>query len=212
MRHEKKYKSENLHPGVVSQIIRNHPAGFRKVFPDRQINNVYFDTPNYMAYQENVDGVSDRRKFRVRWYGEDVRDVRNPQLEIKIKSNQLGRKETYPVDAFTLDDFEKVKRAVSAYSQLRLQFIPTLINSYHRAYYGTSDGKFRITVDWGLRYFSLLRARRFTNYAITDEGTVVELKYDEAMDEQSDWVRQYIPFRLTKSSKYVRGMNLTSVF
>lgn len=212
MRHEKKYKSENLHPEIVRQVIRNHPASFRKIFPDRQINNVYFDTPNYMAYTENVDGVSERRKFRVRWYGDDVRIIRDPKLEIKIKSNQLGRKETFAVGDFTLDDFKQLNQEVSNHSQLRLQFIPTLINSYRRSYFGTSNGKFRITVDWDLRYFSLIRANRFTSYAIKEEATVLELKYDQAWDEKADPIMQYIPFRQTKSSKYVSGLNLTSVF
>ncbi len=211
-RHEKKYKSEQLHPEVVKQVIRNHPASFRKIFPDRQINNVYFDTPNYMAYTENVDGISERRKFRVRWYGDDVSIISKPNLEIKIKSNMLGCKETYPIkSSFDLEDFRALKKEVSAYSQLKLDLVPTLINSYQRSYYGTSDGNFRITVDSGLRYFSLLRAIRFTKYAIEDEATVVELKYEAALDDKADPIMQYLPFRQTKSSKYVSGMNLTSL-
>ena len=163
-----------------------------------------------MAYTENVDGVSERRKFRVRWYGEQVKEIHSPKLEIKIKSNQLGRKESFPVDEFSLDDFKKVSAQVSSYSQLKLNFLPTLVNSYRRSYYGTTDGRFRITIDWDLRYFSLLRSTRFTRYAIWDDATVLELKYEESLDEAADPILQFIPFRQTKSSKYVTGMNLTA--
>ena len=41
MRYERKYKIENLSLSLVEQSIRLHPAGFRKIFPDRQVNNIF---------------------------------------------------------------------------------------------------------------------------------------------------------------------------
>ena len=210
MRYERKYKVESFHPEVVRQIVRSHPASFRKIFPDRQINNIYFDTANLVAYNENVDGVAERRKFRVRWYGEDIFKIENPKVEIKIKSNLLGTKETYPAIDFKLTDLKTLTRSLTAHSKLKLAFMPTLINSYQRSYYGTSNGDFRITIDSNLRYFSLLTAQHFTRYNILDEATVLELKYEEDKELVADPVLQNIPFRFTKSSKYVTGMNITS--
>ena len=45
---------------------------------------------------------------------------------------------------------------------------------------------------------------------IQDQGLVIELKYEEQFDNQTDRITQYFPFRLTKSSKYVTGVDLTS--
>ncbi len=210
MRYERKYRIESLSPEVARQVVQNHPASFRKIYPDRQINNVYFDTANLVAFNENVDGLAERRKFRVRWYGQDIFNIQKPQLEIKIKSNLLGRKETHQAIDFGLNDLNALTKSISNYSQRRLSFIPTLINSYQRSYYGTMNGNYRITIDRKLQYFSLLGGQKFTRYNIFDDAIVLELKYEEDIDAEADGILQYIPFRYSKSSKYVTGMSLTN--
>ena len=54
MRYERKYKIENLSLPLVEQSVRLHPASFKKIFPDRQINNIYFDTADFRTYKDNV--------------------------------------------------------------------------------------------------------------------------------------------------------------
>ncbi len=208
MRFERKFRVAAIHPRVVEQVVRNHPAGFRTIYPDRQINNVYFDTFTMAAFRENVDGVADRRKFRVRWYGDEVRDIRDPRLEVKIKANLLGRKETHPVDAFSLDDLNGITQVVSGYTRSKNILQPTLLNAYRRSYLGTSCGKFRLTIDWQLRYFPLLLTKHFSQFQHRDEAVVVELKYDEEWDDQAvSRILPYIPFRYSRSSKYVTGLS-----
>lgn len=209
MRYERKYKIEDLSLSLTQQAIRSHPASFRKIFPDRQINNIYFDTPHMATYHENVKGIAQRKKFRVRWYGSE-REITNPVLETKIKDNQLGYKESSPIDLFTWQDLRSLSTQVNAMSKTSALLQATLANAYWRSYYGSPDGRYRITIDWQLRYFSLLGSRRFTRFNIADEGVVVELKYDETEEAGVDRIRQFLPFRQTKSSKYVTGMNLSS--
>jgi len=71
LRYERKYKLDLATPAFVKQVIKMHPASFRKIHPDRQVNNIYFDTIDLTTYKDNVIGIADRKKFRVRWYGED---------------------------------------------------------------------------------------------------------------------------------------------
>ncbi len=208
MRYERKYKIESINAEVVRQIVTNHPASFRKIFPDRKVNNIYFDNSALSAYFDNVEGVADRRKLRVRWYGKDIFKIDKPKLEIKIKSNQLGYKLSYPVENFKLNDLRKLTKEISNKSNSFHIYQPTLVNSYLRSYYGTTDGKYRITIDRDLQYFSLLNARKFTRFQIEDQAVVLELKYDETLDEAAGFILQYIPFRYSKSSKYVTGLNL----
>lgn len=210
MRYERKYRLEGVHPEVVRQVLRNHPASFRKTYPDRQINNIYFDTASLIAYQENVDGVPQRRKFRVRWYASQIEEIKNPTLEIKIKDNLLGTKKSYAVDDFSLDDLQALSKTVSNHSELNLTLLPTLINSYQRSYYESFSGKFRMTIDWNLSYFSLLSARRFTRYNLSDSASILEIKYEQKYDDIADDIFRFIPFRYSKSSKYVTGMQLAN--
>lgn len=208
MRYERKYKIESISADVVRQVVINHPASFRKTYPDRKVNNIYFDNTVLSAYFDNVEGVPDRRKYRVRWYGDDIFKIEEPRLEIKIKSNQLGYKESYRISEFQLNDLANLAREINKKTSSFNIFQPTLINSYLRSYYGTTNGKYRITIDRDLQYFSLLNARIFTRYQIEDQAVVMELKYDESLDEDVSFIQQYIPFRYSKSSKYVTGLNL----
>lgn len=217
MRYERKYKAPHLNFALVQQMVRLHPVGFRKIFPDRQVNNIYFDTPDMTTYKENVMGIAERKKFRIRWYGETVQEIQNPTFEIKIKNNLLGSKLSKPFPIFDLSEFyflnykkNKQIAQVQSFAETDQTLQPILLNSYWRSYYGSPNGKFRITIDQQLRYFPLLHSFSFEKYHIQDEGLVIELKYDEALDLQTDRITQHFPFRLTKSSKYVTGVDLTT--
>ncbi|MEM9916530.1 MAG: polyphosphate polymerase domain-containing protein [Bacteroidota bacterium] len=210
MRYERKYKVDDMSLAVAKQILKWHPASFRPLYPDRQINNIYFDTPNLTTYHENVMGISERKKYRVRWYGDDVRVIGRPRFEMKIKNNQLGSKEVLPIDEFRLDDLRSLTQGVNRLSRAPQALRPVLLNAYRRSYYGTSDGHFRITIDETVHYFSFLNAFRFTRFNLSDQAIIVELKYEQALEgEAAQKIMQHLPFRQTKSSKYVNGMNLT---
>ena len=217
MRYERKYKAEHLDFALVQQMVRLHPAGFRKIFPDRQVNNIYLDTEDLTTYKENVMGIAERKKFRIRWYGDSVKQIQDPTFEIKIKNNLLGSKLSKPFPIFDLSEFyflnykkNKQIAQVQSFAEAQQDLRPVLLNSYLRSYYGSPDKKFRITIDRHLRYFSLLHSFSFEKYLIQDPGLVIELKYEEHLDEQTDRITQHFPFRLTKSSKYVTGVELTS--
>ncbi len=190
----------------MQQVIRLHPASFKKIFPDRQVNNIYFDSPHFTCFNDNVAGVANRVKFRIRWYG-DFDVIKKPKLEIKIKKNQLGRKLTYDLPAFELENLKSIIPIVRSYNKTGTPLVPVLLNSYRRAYYGTTDQKFRITTDQDL-YFQNPTGKSISNSGYyKDEATILELKYDAALDSDADRIMQYLPFRQTKSSKYVTGVN-----
>jgi len=206
LRYEKKYKIDQLSRAYVLQALRMHPAGFRQLYPDRTINNIYFDTPNLTTYHQNVAGIADRKKFRVRWYGEDITQIEAPQFEIKFKQAELGGKYIQKVGLFQLNDLVQLSEEVNQYSQTNAVLKPVLINSYRRAYYATSNQKFRITIDTHLRYCPLLKGKHFNETYYSENGVVVELKYAFEDDNSVDFINQFLPFRQTKKSKYVTGM------
>ena len=210
MRYERKYKVENISLDVVLQALRLHPSSFRTIYPDRRVNNIYFDTPDLNTYQDNVDGVADRKKYRVRWYSNDPTKINNPKFEIKIKSNQLGDKKTFDVQPFQINQTSDLQKEVIGLVNNCLALSPTLFNTYQRSYLGTSNGKFRITIDRDLGYHSMLNAQHFSRFSYKDNSIVIELKYDEVCDEEAQFVMQYLGFRQTKSSKYVSGMVLAT--
>lgn len=211
MRYERKYRLEGVSVPAIRQLLRLHPAAFRTHFPDRQVNNVYFDTPALTTFHQNAAGDDDRKKFRVRWYGTDLRATGEPRLEIKFKQSELGAKHIWSLPAFDLNDLgglsSQVHQLLQHQSAGLLQ--PTLLNSYGRSYLISGDGRYRLTIDYDLRYHSLLKSPRFHHYHIADTAVVLEIKYEAEDDTRIGHITQHLPFRQSRHSKYVNGMVLT---
>lgn len=212
LRYERKFQVDHLALPLVREIIRAHPAGWRPLYPDRTIHNLYFDTPGLTTHAHNLLGASARRKVRVRWYGDSAADVAQPTLEIKRRLNQLGDKLSYPVTAWDWQSLRVLTQEVRTHVPDAPALVPQLYNRYRRAYYGTGDGRFRLTVDWSLTYLplalvsagSLPGALARSRYV--QPGIVVELKYAAEDDETALRIAEHIPFRITKKSKYATGM------
>jgi len=209
MRYERKYRIEGSAYWEVYQVLISHPMSIVDLYPDRTIHNIYFDTEDLVTYQSNVDGDFHRKKFRVRWYGEDVNAVTSPNLEIKIKQGELGSKKVSPVEVFSLKEISGLSQCVGDRLQAIYNPIPVLLNSYKRSYLTTPDRKFRITIDWDLKYHSLLTGGEFVNHSAEENCVVVELKYDQEYEMEVEHIAKYLPFRISKNSKYVNGVNLT---
>lgn len=209
MRYERKFRVEGLSLVEVLQMIRLHPASFSKLYPKRQINNIYFDTPDLFTYRENVNGQQFRKKYRVRWYGNTLGETANPQFETKIKAAEVGTKEIHPVTPFALQDIKGLTREVNAQTRYARTLLPALLNAYQRAYFQSHDGRFRLTVDWQLRYHNIRVNARFSQFVVQDPAIILELKYARDDDERATWITQRFPFRQSKHSKYVQGLLLT---
>ena len=67
-RYERKFSISCMLPEQICVFIKRHPCMFYKSYPDRYINNMYFDTVDLANYWNNVDGNSQRLKLRIRWY------------------------------------------------------------------------------------------------------------------------------------------------
>lgn len=187
-----------------------HPVSFRTLHPDRQINNIYFDTPDLLTYRQNMAGVGHRKKYRIRWYGPDPKQIHKPKFEIKIKKNELGKKESYKLQEFALGDLTEITREINRLNPDRNLLRPVLLNSYERLYLISSDGRFRVTIDHRMHYHSMLNQPHFTRYYHGDPAIIVEIKYEADTDDLLNQITQYLPFRQTKHSKYITGVELTN--
>jgi hypothetical protein len=207
MRYERKFPSTVLSGDTLQQLVLGHPVGFRKKHPDRKINNLYFDTPGWRTFYENLAGVSSRTKYRLRWYGPTSEMIEEARFELKKKENLLGTKIIYPIEG-------KISLAEAAHLPAtipRLQanaLIPTLLNTYDRSYFESADGCFRLTLDENLQCAAFdpnIRVKRSFPRGLS----VVELKYHQDDDDRLDEFTQSWPLRLYRFSKYVMGMQMT---
>jgi hypothetical protein len=218
-RFERKFNNTDLSYAEVESIVRLHPALFRPIFQPRWVNNIYFDSSELDSFHDNVDGALFRTKSRIRWYGELFGTIEKPILEFKFKRGLLGRKETHRLAPFFIGDgfdSETVSSNLSA-SDLPETVIlhmknstPTLVNRYCRKYFRSADGRYRITMDSEQQFYSVgPRNNRFLCRAENNNDVILELKYAQAHDMDAEQITTQFPFRLSKSSKYVSGVELT---
>ena len=98
-RYERKFVFRGSSLQEIQQFIRLHPAHFQVLYPDRYINNIYFDTFNFSRYREQLAGVSKRSKLRLRWYGD--RFCRAPaRFERKCREGFVNWKEIVEINDF----------------------------------------------------------------------------------------------------------------
>jgi SPX domain protein involved in polyphosphate accumulation len=95
-RYERKFLVPRNSWDSVESVIKRNPAVFSPLYYPRVINNIYLDTIPLGYYFMNVEGVFDRTKVRIRWYGDLFGPVRKPVLEFKIKAGLLGKKASFP--------------------------------------------------------------------------------------------------------------------
>ena len=215
-RYERKFLNSELNRYEIESLVKLHPAFFSEIHHQRFVNNIYFDTSNMSNYFDNVIGISQRLKVRIRWYGDLFGFIEKPVLELKIKKGFLGSKRKFPLDSFYLgcgytlkaqqDIFAKsgVPDALTEYLK-SLRF--TLLNRYSRKYFESADHKFRITIDFDMEFYKIGTANNsFIEKFVDRKNTILELKYSDKHDEEARFITNHFPFRMTKSSKYVSGI------
>jgi len=216
-RYERKFAISGASLNEVERCVRHHPALFYTEYPSRTVNNIYFDSPTLRNYHQNVDGHSHRAKLRVRWYGPMFGKVTQATLEEKCKQGHVGTKQTARLQPF---EFGQQVSTRDVYRWLETSSIPaslrrethhtepTLVNHYRRQYFRSADRNLRLTIDSELVF---LRFQRHTNLFLARVGVpklvVLELKYSDAACEQAARAANHLPFRMTRMSKYVLGLN-----
>ena len=216
-RYERKFLVEELMQAQVGALIRQHPRLFYSPYPPRYVNNLYLDTPDMSNYFDNVDGAMQRSKVRVRWYGEPFGEIARPMLEIKVKNGLVGTKHTYPLTGFCMDKqfcdrlFQRVLSDSTLPPEVRLDLRNlnvVLFNRYYRYYYATHDNAFRLTLDTNQAFYKVngLFGNQFLHRQINARDVIVELKYETEQEPQANRVAGYFPFRMTRNSKYVQGI------
>jgi SPX domain protein involved in polyphosphate accumulation len=218
LRYERKFYSNDLSILQIQDYFLTHPASFKIAYPDRHINNVYYDTNDFNMYRHGVEGDSNRVKVRMRWYGDLFNIDITPTLELKRKFGHVGDKMKWKLSTFMTTDAmlsaaQKVDslldNSVNNYSTINtvLPLVrPVLINRYERKYLISADQKYRVTIDQGMCYFTNSINKSSFEKPEKIDGVVVEVKYLPIDHDGVSIITNQIPIRLSKFSKYLNGV------
>jgi SPX domain protein involved in polyphosphate accumulation len=215
-RYERKFFLSGLSTREIEWIIKRHSALFREIHSERFVNNIYFDTPTLDYYYSNLEGDSERMKVRIRWYGDLEGKIAAPALELKSKRGNVGSKASYRLAEFEMGPDLDRRAALALFERSSLPkrladtlhgVEPILVNRYRRRYFQSVDKRFRITLDADMEVRPVRAAgSRSLERCIDTHHRIVELKYVPDDDSEASRVTAEFPFRVTKSSKYAKGV------
>ena len=203
----------------VRAWTRLHSAQWRRTYPSRQVNNLYFDTANHNSLNANLAGVADRSKLRMRWYGPALSRPGSPQLELKRRQGLSGWKEIIRVGRdldLAAGPWSDVLEEIWSAAGDRVPHwlsrfpVPVLVNTYQREYFETPDGAVRLTIDTALRAFGQRSsaAPNLSRPSPLGDLIVVELKagLEDGPTQRLSAIVSSFPARVDRFSKFVHGV------
>jgi len=179
--------------------------GFTKQYPDRAISSIYLDTANYDFAKDNINGVSERKKIRFRWYNDDLDKI---YIEVKNKKNFNVWKNVEKINLKTNEknlienlknNFFNIKFKNS--NNFNYKFV--LKTNYKRSYWFSNNNKIRATIDIDINASSI---NNFSKPIYLGD-TVLEFKFNPIYERyfRDFFLNKLNHLRSQKYSKYVRS-------
>ena len=185
-----------------------------------KVRSLYFDSLGNRDFHDKLAGVENRRKFRLRIYGQDESVCK---LEKKEKMGILQSKKSLflnrdDAELCSKGEFEVLKKyfsespfAVSAYSELTMNcYKPACLVEYDRCAYIHPLYDTRVTLDMNIRSeeVNLGLFSNIKGISVENKIAILEYKYS---GEPVDYISQLLSsFGLEQSSysKYCNGRSL----
>ena len=171
-----------------------------KLFPARKINSIYFDTINLDFFHDSEEGISPRKKIRIRYYNNDFKNL---NLEIKHTSSYWRTKyvKKFKIDEFSSSFLKKETQNITLMPKTKI--------SYLRNYFNCEIG--RITLDTEVncqRIYSIKNAFKNNNAPKTKildyDKIILELKTSNKYSK-FDAIK-FFEHRDTRMSKYCEAI------
>ena len=166
----------------------------KKLFPDRIVESVYFDTKDLQFFNLSEEGITPRFKIRIRGYNNKKLD----NLEIKTTNNY--HREKVVIKNFIFDNHElhrnlkKIGIKQTVQKKIRIKYL--------RSYYKLENVG-RITLDRNIEFLS--PEESFHNSKKIKQN-ILEVKVQrENIDK--NFIEKIINLKETRFSKYCIGIN-----
>jgi SPX domain protein involved in polyphosphate accumulation len=221
-RFEVKYLVDTRRIAEVTAALGDHAQPDPRSGPDGyRVFSIYWDSPGFALFWEKIEGLRDRRKFRIRRYG----DSANVFLEIKARHDRTLHKSRseWPLervvrafgDGSSLDWslVEGDKAGTEAMMMVeKLNLAPRIGLLYRRrAYFGGYDPELRVTFDSRIVYrtrdLDISRPFRTGKYVLDPRVSVMEIKYNH---RAPIWLTKLIrrhELRIVRMSKYCSAVD-----
>jgi hypothetical protein len=217
LRYELKLVTSSSRLPQLRGLLQQHGETFRVHHASRQVNSIYFDTPNLGCYRANLLGDTNRHKLRLRWYGESANsEVSTAQLELKRKRNMLGDKKLFllpdPIDLS--QTWRQLRQSLLAQTpapwhiQVNEASQAVTVTQYWREYWVSADGQIRVTLDYKQRAYDQQGYFRpnLRHALVIPDTLVIEIKADPIHSDRLEEIAGILPLQRTRHSKYVNSV------
>lgn len=158
---EMKYMMTHEQYEIMLQVMEEHMV--LDEFGRHNINNIYFDTPDFLLIRRSLEKPVYKEKLRVRWYG--TREARTPifiELKKKYKGvvykRRIKRSWEETVNYFYHNNplpegkDQQITRELDYFMSFYGTLYPALFLGYDReAFFGKENHDFRMTFDLNIR-------------------------------------------------------------
>lgn len=165
---------------------------FREIYKKRKVSSVYFDNLKFQTYWDSVEGLTPRKKIRLRYYDDDKKNL---FIEKKI-SSVSGR-------------FKTSNQSKNLEQELNGIFdkdygicFPVVLVNYFRRYF--LNDNVRITLDTDINFVD-----RRNGLKKNLEEIVAEIKYNS--EKKFKIIESFNDFKAIRFSKYCKGIELLKI-
>ena len=171
--------------------------GMKPSFPDRKVFSIYFDSVNLDLFRISEEGLTPRRKIRLRWY-DKPKNIVNSTLEIKTTKEHERTKDKFNTGSTDPESLQKFIRSLTT-----LNLIPICQVQYDRAYLENRDGA-RATIDSRICYSRVTNQFKIIEPFFFDSYNILELKTTNPTLSQTLAGENHLP--IERFSKYCRSI------
>ena len=188
---EEKLNIDNNNLFIFKKWLYTNNA--KKIYDGRIISSIYFDNIRMDSYKDSNEGITPRKKIRLRSYNNNF-DYKNKggQLEIKISSTE-GRYKSI-INKNNIDSILKLGLFDKDYGTCK----PKVIVSYYRSYFNVLN--MRLTLGEKINYQKY--GRNLTR--LQDNSFIAEIKSDNI--KNLNYIYDKFNFTRIKFSKYCRAI------
>tara|TARA_B100001059_G_C17660394_1_gene489150 strand:+ start:65 stop:745 length:681 start_codon:yes stop_codon:yes gene_type:complete len=212
-RYEIKFVLNDMQLSEAESWIASQTSMISKHEP-RIVSSLYMDDVDFSSVKDNLTGISKRKKFRLRWYGE-IPENFQPVFEIKGRDDRAGFKNTYPISSLdghihmiSINQIIK-KCSTELLSQNYLidrPLIPTLEVKYLRNYFQDLNG-IRVTLDQDISFALPTPHCKITqNKIVKYPLKILEIKFPPDSKDLAIELISSLHFRPRRHSKYLVGL------
>lgn len=217
-RHEKKYIINNLQFNELKHRL-TPIMDLDPILGDRSfysIRSLYFDDYNDTCLKQVVYGISERYKFRIRFYNFNTNYI---VLEKKYKINNMTKKMGCSISMEQVMDILRGNISISKnnpkllnelFLQMKTRLLrPKVIIDYDRIPFVYSAGCVRVTIDYNLSCsYDVLNFfnKDISRIPLMEKGySILEVKYNDFIPDFIRFGLQLNTLTRTSYSKYGRG-------